>query len=110
MFDKFSDAAEKLATNVSRRGFLGSVGRWAGATALAMAGVLTSAGTARANQKYTCCQYCWGDTVTGDVMCCSVCVLGTSCPSSSPAGLCPPDAALFSGFPVGNCNQCNHYK
>jgi hypothetical protein len=106
MFDKISDAAEKLASNVSRRGFLGSVGRWAGATALAMAGVLTVAGTAPANQKYTCCHYCWSGSVPNDVMCCTFCALGTSCPTSSPAGLCPPDAALFSSRPVGNCNHC----
>ncbi len=49
MFEQTSRLAEKLATGVSRRGFLGSVGRWAGATALAMAGVLTTAGSARAN-------------------------------------------------------------
>jgi hypothetical protein len=49
MFDRFSEAVEKLATGVSRRRFLGSLGRFAGATALGMAGVLVFGGTARAN-------------------------------------------------------------
>ncbi len=56
MFEKTSKLAEKVASSLSRRHFLGSVGRWAGATALAMAGVLTNAGTARAGSK-TCCSY-----------------------------------------------------
>ena len=36
MFDKIGDAAERLATNVSRRNFLG----WAGKSALALAGAV----------------------------------------------------------------------
>jgi hypothetical protein len=53
MFETTSRLAEKMAIGVSRRGFLGSLGRWAGATALAMAGVLTTADTARAGDL--CC-------------------------------------------------------
>src|SRR6516162_6995144 len=58
MFDKISDAAEKVAANVSRRHFLDSLGRWAGATALAMAGVLTTtAGAGAGSGNKTCCFY-----------------------------------------------------
>jgi hypothetical protein len=56
MFEKTSRLAEKLATNVSRRHFLGALGRWAGTSALAVAGILTSAGPARAD-TFTCCVY-----------------------------------------------------
>jgi hypothetical protein len=57
MFEKTSRLAEKLATSVSRRAFLGSLGRWAGATALAVAGVLTAHGLARADHgnAIRCC-------------------------------------------------------
>jgi len=56
MFEKTSRLAQELATNVSRRSFLGWVGRWAGATALGLASVLTTAGSARAD-SVTCCYY-----------------------------------------------------
>jgi hypothetical protein len=46
MFEQTSRLAEKLAASVSRRGFLGSLGGRA-AAAMAVAGVLTGAGTAR---------------------------------------------------------------
>jgi hypothetical protein len=55
MFDKMSQAAEKLATALSRRSFVGSLGRWAGATALGLAGVLTTATTAHAAPTAACC-------------------------------------------------------
>jgi hypothetical protein len=42
MFEQTSRLAEKLATDVSRRGFLGSLGGWAAAAALGVAGMLTS--------------------------------------------------------------------
>ena len=78
MFDKISDAAEKVAANVSRRHFLDSLGRWAGATALAMAGVLTTtAGAGAGSGNKTCCFY---SSLAGG---CSgaVCLpLGTPCP------------------------------
>lgn len=54
MFETTSRLAEKVAMSVSRRQFLGSLGRWAGATALAMGGLLTTVGTARAGDL--CCQ------------------------------------------------------
>ncbi len=40
MFDKFSDVAEKLATSVSRRAFLGRLGQGALATVGALTGFL----------------------------------------------------------------------
>jgi hypothetical protein len=57
MFEKTGRLAEKLAISVSRRGFLSSVGRWAGATALAVAGVLTAPGSAQAGRgtAIRCC-------------------------------------------------------
>ena len=38
MFEQTSRLAEKLAASVSRRGFLGSLGGWAAAAALGVAG------------------------------------------------------------------------
>jgi hypothetical protein len=39
MFEQTSRLAEKVAASVSRRRFLGSLGGWAGATAMAVAGL-----------------------------------------------------------------------
>jgi hypothetical protein len=56
MFETTSKAAEKMAISLSRRSFLGSLSRQAGATALALAGVLATSGTACASGL--CC-YRW---------------------------------------------------
>jgi hypothetical protein len=68
MFDRVSVAAERLASNVSRRHFLGSLGRWAGATALAMAGVLSTAGSARAVRGH-CYYWCPDGTMCSKGTC-----------------------------------------
>ena len=58
MFEQTSRLAEKVATSVSRRGFLGSLGGWAAAAALGVAGLLTATGTALADTKSgMCCFY-----------------------------------------------------
>jgi hypothetical protein len=57
MFEQTSRLAEKVAASVSRRGFLGSLGGWAAAAAIGVAGMLT-VGTARAGDKPTrVCMY-----------------------------------------------------
>jgi hypothetical protein len=48
MFDRVSEAAEKLATNVSRRAFLGRLGRGAGVLAGVMAGLCAAPKLAQA--------------------------------------------------------------
>ncbi len=103
MLDRLNDAAERLATNVSRRHFLGSLGRWAAATALAMAGVLSTTGTARAGKPVTCCLYYFGQFPP---FCCgAVCVpLGASCPGLP--STCPSNAYLGSSATVKNCGSC----
>jgi hypothetical protein len=65
MFDKVSQAAEKLATNVSRRAFLGRLGQSALAVAGVVGGMLAFGGTARAGNlcprgSYYCnpCKQC----------------------------------------------------
>jgi hypothetical protein len=50
MFDKVSQAAEKLATNVSRRAFLGRLGQGALTTAGVVGAMLAFGGEARANR------------------------------------------------------------
>ena len=63
MFDRVSDAAEKLATNVSRRAFLGRLGKGALTLAGAMGALLALPGMARAgacgclNGNGFCCVY-----------------------------------------------------
>jgi hypothetical protein len=57
MFDKISDAAEKLASDVSRRAFLGRLGQGAIAVAMAIGGVLAFPANASATQKN--CYCCW---------------------------------------------------
>jgi hypothetical protein len=48
MFDKVSQAAERLATHVSRRAFLGRLGQGALATAGVLGGMLAFGGKAQA--------------------------------------------------------------
>ena len=99
MFDKISDAAGKLATDVSRRHFLGSFGRWAGASALAMAGVVTTTGIAKADGGKTCWTY--GDPLGGSCYCTACVPLGASCPPS------PCNAGtLLVPQSVTNCGDC----
>ncbi len=58
MFDNIGRVAEQVATSVSRRGFLGSLGSWAAAAATMLAGVLTTTASARAGDKAViCCVY-----------------------------------------------------
>jgi len=102
MFDTISDAAEKLASKVSRRDFFGSLGRWAGASALALAGVLATAGTGRAGGNYICCYYGFyvpgGSWIWRAFLC-----IGSQerCPSSYMGYTRYGHAAA-----VGNCRQC----
>lgn len=63
MLEKLNQLAEQAATNVSRRGFLGRIGRGAGAAAAAAAGLVILAGDARAGRKprrVVCCYYYGG--------------------------------------------------
>jgi hypothetical protein len=63
MFDQTSRLAEKVAASVSRRGFLGSLGGWAAAAAIGVAGMLT-VGAARAggDKPTRVCMYTGGCT------------------------------------------------
>jgi hypothetical protein len=54
VFEKVSRAAEQVAAGVSRRRFLGRVGRWAAAVAGALAGVAVLADTAQAGGPRLC--------------------------------------------------------
>src|SRR5262249_26876141 len=95
MFEKTSKLAEELATSVSRRGFLGSLGRWAGATSLGLAGVLSWPGSARADGGHKCCFY---TSLPSRFV---ICVNGNH-PCPPPA----PYTALDGSGKVSNCNVC----
>jgi hypothetical protein len=57
MFEKTSRLAEQVASSVSRRGFLDSLGGWAATAALGVAGILAGSRSARAGSKNLCCYY-----------------------------------------------------
>jgi hypothetical protein len=99
MFDKVSEAAEKLATNVSRRAFLGRLGQGALGLAAVIGGVVALPGRVQAeaqNRWKGCCYY--------------YCVSGPSykkCVSLSNG--CPlpqTGCSLFSSYRVSSCGQC----
>jgi hypothetical protein len=71
MFDKISETAEKLATNVSRRAFLGRLGQGALVTAGVLAGMFAFSGKA------------WA--FSGGGMCC---LCSSTCYSLGPNNLC----------------------
>jgi hypothetical protein len=54
MFNKISDAAEKLATNVSRRAFMGRVGQGALGLAAVIGGMLALPAKAHASNATWC--------------------------------------------------------
>ncbi len=54
MFDRVSEAAEKLATNISRRAFMGLLGRGALGLAAVLGGVLSFSGQAEAAGNKCC--------------------------------------------------------
>ena len=103
MFEKTSRLAEKVAANVSRRHFFGSVGRWAGATALSMAGVLTVTSRAHGGPEFSCCHYTCSPNGCG----LTTCVSGP-CPSF--LGLPNGGCTLGGSSLVGNCNKCTKTK
>ncbi len=57
MFDRVSQVAEKLAMGMSRRGFLGSVGQWAGALAVVGIGIPGVRSRLWTASHKTCCRY-----------------------------------------------------
>jgi hypothetical protein len=87
MFDKTSRLAERVASSVSRRGFLDSLGGWAATAALGVAGMLTESGKALAKVHCPgkCCLYSNGATYR--VQQC------TDCPPS------------LNGYYLVNCGQ-----
>ncbi len=101
MFDKISDAAERLAGKVSRRDFFGSLGRWAGAAALGVAGLLVSGKEVQAGNGTPCCLYwCQGYNFGYSYQSCN----GGPCVSSFPitGGTCWLSSVRY----VPNCRHC----
>jgi hypothetical protein len=94
VFEQTSRFAEKVTTSVSRRGFLGSLGSWAAAAAMGVAGLLTGAGTTEAGKsgKAYICVY---QNNTGT---CSYCFEVDRCNSKA----CPPS---FNGCPRVGCGR-----
>jgi hypothetical protein len=112
MFEQTSRLAEKLAASVSRRGFLDSLGGWAAATAMGVAGVLMGAGTAWAGpQLNTWCIYttpcssapivCRGVTIPCPYACLCV-ATAQDCPATYPG----TNYTLLSAVTQNGCKQC----
>jgi len=82
MFDRVSEAAEKLASTVSRRAFLGRLGQRTLALAGAMAGMLAFPGLVQAN----------GCLCPNGGGCCCLydCGLATKCPGGTNCRNCKP--------------------
>jgi hypothetical protein len=97
MFEKMSEAAERLATGASRREFLGQLGKGALALTGVLAGVLAFSSRAQAASKSYCCVYSSGG-VSGGVTC-RVCS-AVPCPSTFNS------LPLSSWSSVNNCRQC----
>jgi hypothetical protein len=102
MFEKLGQCAENMATGISlsRRGFLGSLGRWAAVTTMGAATLLGSgAGAVRAGQctaGYKCCIYRCKYPIDGYANC--VCA-DRACPNIAKCGL--------AGWTlVSNCSNC----
>jgi hypothetical protein len=71
MFEKVNQAAEKLATNVSRREFVGGLGKGALVLAGAMGAMLAFPRLVEAGRIRCPCQY--GAEVTGGIVCIYLC-------------------------------------
>jgi hypothetical protein len=97
VYERFSQIAEQVATSVSRRQFLGRLGR--GAAAAAAAGILAQPGEALARRvKARCCYYRCGGRggTTGRYVCRAD---GSACPVLR-------GCTLRSQSQVKNCERC----
>jgi hypothetical protein len=104
MFDNIGRVSERVATSVSRRQFLGRVGRWAAVTATALAGVLTTEGVAQAAGGRLCCTY-QGAPQNPPYICGTACVDATAgCDAKRKFN--GFTCFLLSSTPVSDCRQC----
>ena len=96
MFERIGRLAERAATgvSVSRRDFFGSLGRWAGAAALGVAGLLASGKEAQAGGVPCCLYSCPG----GSYQVCH----GNGAACTPTLGLC----RLARATVVPNCHHC----
>ncbi len=88
MFDKLSDAAERLATNVSRRAFLGRLGRAGLAVASVLGSMLALAGTVQASSCPPGTSVCGLDCCPTGSYCCVCNLLGGHCYPTPPHPWC----------------------
>ncbi|HZU35794.1 MAG TPA: hypothetical protein VFA18_07795 [Gemmataceae bacterium] len=91
MFDKISRLAEAAATSasVSRRGFLGQLGRGALAAAGVVSGLLFSAREAHAQGGVVCCYYyCYGKAYSINYRKKTCQKAGTTCAPTADGGKC----------------------
>ena len=91
MFDRVGNLAERVATNVSRRSFLGRLGQGAFGLAAVIGGVLAFPASGRANPTKYCC--------TGEIAPFNPCKYGVSgsklCPNGYPPYPCDSSSLVF---------------
>jgi hypothetical protein len=97
--EKILQMAEAAATSVSRRGFLG----WLGKGALAVGAVLAMSDIARAVDRVRCCTYHCTGRFTGTK---KVCLgIGITCPGRVSAD--GTTCVIASNVPLADCSTCH---
>lgn len=92
MLEKVTEVAERAATNVSRRGFLGRLGRGAAATAAVLGGLLALPTITQAGKKVRICSQESGSACAG-------LLVGSACLSYTTNGKCQ----FFKGTDICTC-------
>ena len=101
MFEKVFDIAERAATNVSRRQFLGGFGRGAMTAAAGLGGLLVLAGNARAGKKIRICPAGSEPTCVGRQE-------NSSCTGDTEVGHCSFETTGPRNSRVCICCDCKH--
>ena len=100
MLEKVNQLAEDAATSVSRRGFLGALGKKAAIAATALGGALAFSATAHAAKKVRTC------STRSSVEFCRGVPVGTKCPAyDGREGRC---VASYTTDGEYFCNECKY--
>ena len=102
MFEKIGQAAEKVATGVSRRRFFGRVAKWATGAAVGIAGLMTAGEAVAAPRGKKCCSYFGINEFGYPVLCSRKCINANNpCPTYDRSR-----CYLGSQYLVPSCQEC----
>lgn len=107
MLEKFNQLAEQAATNVSRRSFLGRLGRGAMAAAAAAGGLLAFGAGAQAGRAGRGARACWINSANTQ---CQGVPYGSPCVIDDAPGTCVSDGNIRIAPGVYDCNYCKPKK